>query len=227
MRVSAILLAAGRGTRFGAGQDKLLDCVGAKPVIIYSLAALSAHPLIEEIVVVANRLNRNCIIEKLMQCRIPKVHAVVLGGRKRQDSAHNGLRAASGQADMVLFHDGARPFITRTMISSVIKSGVKTGAAIVAVPVKATIKAVRGAVVKNTLKRNELWEVQTPQVFRVALLKEAYKRCKGREVTDDASLVERLGVKVAVVQGSYFNIKITTPEDMVMAQAIAKQFKYR
>jgi 2-C-methyl-D-erythritol 4-phosphate cytidylyltransferase len=212
--------------RFGAGQDKLLDVVGTKPVIIYSLAVLSAHPLVREIVVVANRLNRSRIIEKLMQFRIPKVRAVVLGGRKRQDSARKGLRAISGQADMVLLHDGARPFITRSMVSSAIKSGAKTGAAIVAVPVKATIKAVKGAVVKNTLKRDELWEIQTPQVFRGVLLKEAYKKCKGREATDDASLVERIGVKVAVVEGSYYNIKITTPEDMVLAQAIAKQLNY-
>ncbi len=135
--------------------------------------------------------------------------------------------AAEDKTDMVLIHDSARPFITQKMVFLVLKEANKTQAAIVGVPVKATIKKVTSQeskvkTVEATLKRAELWEAQTPQVFKKSLILKAYEKFGNIDVTDDASLVERLGIKVKLVMGSCFNIKITTPEDFILAEAIAK-----
>jgi 2-C-methyl-D-erythritol 4-phosphate cytidylyltransferase len=138
----------------------------------------------------------------------------------------NGLKAIGPQADLILIHDAARPFITKGLVSSVIKEARKAGAAIAAVPVKATIKKVKnGSVVEKTLDRGKLWEIQTPQVFKKDLILKAYKKFKRIPATDDAMLVERLGAKVSVVLGSYSNIKITTPEDLIIAKGIAGSWK--
>lgn len=224
------MLAAGAGLRFGAQVSKPLNKINSKPVIIYCLEALNAHPGIKNIILVANPANSKGLIAKIRQYRINKISDVVLGGRLRQDSVMNGLKAVPADADLVLIHDGARPFITREMISAALFAAAKDGAAIAAVPVKATVKEVTGhksqvtslVIVKRTLERNNLWEAQTPQAFKRELILEAYRRFADTPVTDDAALVEKLGAKVAVVRGAYFNLKITTPEDLVIAQAIAK-----
>jgi len=135
---------------------------------------------------------------------------------------YNGLKKISADTDWVLIHDSARPFIDRKSITKVISTAKKTGAAILAVPVKATIKSIKATgFVNTTLERSNLWEIQTPQVFKKELILEAYKKYSKIKVTDDASLVERLGKKVKIVLGSQENIKITTKEDLVLAQAIA------
>jgi len=227
---SAIVLAAGEGVRSKSNISKPLIEVNSKPVIIYCLNTLSKHPFIRDIVVVANPGNLKDIISKIKEYQIRKIKDVVLGGRLRQHSVINGLKAINPKTELVLIHDGVRPFIDQAMVSSVIKAAKMCGAAIVGVPVKATIKEVQGSgfrvqgssIVKKTLKRDNLWEVQTPQVFRKDLILEAYKKFGNKEVTDDAALVEKLGTKVKIVMGSYFNIKITTPEDLVLAEAIAK-----
>jgi 2-C-methyl-D-erythritol 4-phosphate cytidylyltransferase len=175
-------------------------------------------------------LNKEEIIGNLKKYRIRKIRAVVLGGKRRQDSVDKGLKAVSKEADWVLIHDGVRPFINKELISSVIKEAKKAGAAIVGVPVKATIKKLKTQslklktkfVVEKTLNRDNLWEIQTPQVFKKDLILKAYKRFGNINVTDDAMLVEKMGIKPRVVLGSYNNIKITTPEDLVIAKAIAK-----
>jgi 2-C-methyl-D-erythritol 4-phosphate cytidylyltransferase len=162
--------------------------------------------------------------------RIDKISKIVEGGRRRQDSVLKGVEALDSRTDLVLIHDAVRPFITKEMVFSVIREGQRTGAAVVGVPVKATIKEVKTQkpkrktkpIVKETLNRNNLWEIQTPQVFKKELLLKAYKRFGNVSVTDDAMLVEKLGAKVSVVLGSYKNIKITTPEDLVIARAILK-----
>ncbi len=228
---SAIVLAAGEGARFKSKISKALIEINSKPVIIYCLNTLSEHPRIRDIILVANAKNLKGIIRKIKQYRIGKIKDVVLGGRLRQDSVINGLKALNPSTDLVLIHDGVRPFINKDTISPTIKAAKKYGAAVVGVPIKATIKEVTRSpghqvtskfIVKRTLKRDSLWEIQTPQVFKKSLILEAYKRFGNREVTDDAALVEKLGAKVKIVMGSYSNIKITTPEDLAIAETILK-----
>lgn len=219
MYASALLLAAGRGRRFGAEVSKPLFLIGGRPLVAYSLAVLERHPGIHEIILVANRKN----VEQLRRIasRYPKVSRIVQGGKERQDSVRNGLRAICPQSRLVLVHDAARPFATAQLITALIKSVTRTGAAIAAVPVKPTIKEVARGLIRRTLPRQSLWEAQTPQVFRRQLLEQAYQRFGHIPVTDDAMLVEKVGAKVRVVCGAYSNIKITTPEDIVSAQALA------
>jgi 2-C-methyl-D-erythritol 4-phosphate cytidylyltransferase len=224
--VSAIIVAAGKGRRFGHKFSKAVLKLNSRPVIAYSLAVLNAHPQIKEIIVVGNPGNIQALRNIIQQQRSAKDVQIVLGGKERRDSVANGLQAISPQADFVLVHDAARPFITKGLVSSVIKEARKAGAAIAAVPVKATIKKVKnGSVVEKTLDRGKLWEIQTPQVFKKNLILKAYNKFKRIPATDDAMLVERLGAKVSVVLGSYSNIKITTPEDLIIAKGIAGSWK--
>lgn len=251
MYVTAVVLAAGKGLRLKAkmpeyrhpeenlkkkstfGISKPLIAVNSKPLVIYCLNTLSNHPYIKDIIVVASLKNLKDICHKIRQYRIGKIKDIVLGGGLRQDSVMEGLEAMDSRTELVLIHDAVRPFIDKEMISSVIKAAKICGAAIVAVPVKATIKTVVSRkssgvskfIVKETLNRNNLWEIQTPQVFKKGLILKAYKKFGNTHVTDDASLVEKLGRRVRVVEGSYFNVKITTPEDLVLAEAISKSRK--
>jgi len=224
--VTAIVLAAGRGVRFKSKISKPLSEIRAKPVIIHCLSAFSRHPYIRDIVVVVNPSNIKKITGKIKQYRIAKIRQIVLGGRQRQDSVYCGLKAINPRAELVLIHDGVRPFVDKRTISLTVKEAVKSGAAIAGVPVKATIKKVnaKGAV-KETVSRDGLWEIQTPQVFKKDLILEAYRKFGNTNVTDDASLVEKLGAPVKMVMGSYFNIKVTTPEDIAFAEAIIKNKK--
>lgn len=222
--ITAILLAGGRGSRFKSKIPKPLVKIDSRPIIIHSLDALSRHRYIKDIVVVANPQNLKGVAGQIKKFRIKKIKKIVLGGRRRQDSVANGLKNIASTTDLVLIHDAARPFIDKKIISRVIEKAQKQGVAIAAVPVKATIKKVKNLSVEKTIDRSTLWEVQTPQVFRKVLILEAYKRFGKQDVTDDAMLIEKLGVKVGVVLGSYKNIKITTPEDLVLAQAIAGHY---
>lgn len=221
---SAILLAAGKGRRFKRGVSKPLVMVGSRPLIAYSLSVLQAHPAIRDIAVVVNKRNRKGIARLVSRGRFSKVNRIILGGRRRQDSVRKGLEALAGKSALVLIHDAARPFIDARTVSSVVSLARRAGAAVVAVPVKATLKRVAGRTVKETVRREGLWEAQTPQVFDRETIIEAHRRFGRESVTDDAMLAERMGVRPAVVKGSYFNIKVTTPEDMVVAEAIAKEF---
>ena len=233
MRVTAILLAAGKGARLRLRLPKPLVKINSKPIIIYSLRALDRHPDIKDIIVVVNLENSQGIISQIKQYNINKVCHVIRGGLRRQDSVYNGLKVLNPDTDLVLIHDVARPFIDKRIVSSVIKEGKISSAAILGVPVKATIKKLKAQssklkgklIVEETLNRNNLWEIQTPQVFKKDLILKAYEKFGGTDVTDDASLVEKIGVKVSVVLGSYNNIKITTPEDLILAKAIAKVIK--
>ncbi|MCK9432932.1 MAG: 2-C-methyl-D-erythritol 4-phosphate cytidylyltransferase [Candidatus Omnitrophica bacterium] len=223
--LSAIVVAAGKGRRLKLGVSKPLVRIGKFPVLYYSLDVLDRHPDVGAIVVVANKENRRQVALLVEKYSFRKVKEVVLGGKHRQDSVYRGLQASSG-SDWVLIHDAARPFIDRGMVGAVVRAAKKSGAAITAVKPKATIKVSgRDNIVRETLKRDELWEVQTPQVFRRAALEEAYLKHGNGRVTDDASLAEKLGLKVKVVPGSYDNIKITTGEDLLLAALIVKRVK--
>jgi len=225
--VSAILLAAGKGLRLNSSLSKPLIKINRRPIVFYSLSVLDKHPEIDEIVVVVNSGNQAPIAKLIKQCSFKKTKAVVLGGKRRQDSVYNGLKAIDQSSKLVLIHDSARPFIKRELVSSLIRQAKKNGAAILAVKLKATIKSSKADnTVAQTLARDKLWEVQTPQVFKKDLLLRAYKKYSQDNVTDDASLVEKLGKKVKIVKGSYGNIKITTSEDLLFAGLIAKRFAY-
>jgi len=228
-RSAAVVLAAGRGERLRSRTPKPLVVLDGKPLIWYSLAALGRHRAIHTIVVVGNAGNLSRIEHIIQRYRIPKVSALVVGGRRRQDSVRAGLRAVGAEADLILIHDAARPFIEQGILSAALQQAAHTGAAIVGVPVVSTIKELKtqksklktNYLVSRTLDRKGLWEIQTPQVFRRELIVRAYRKFGRTEVTDDAMLVEKLGKPVSVVMGSYNNIKITTPEDLVLARAIA------
>lgn len=244
MYLSAIVLAAGKGERFRSGLPKPVIRLNSRPIIIYSLDILSRHPLVKEIVLVVNALNRRRIVEAVKKYRIPKISRIAEGGARRQDSVYSGLKAIDKKADLVLIHDACRPFIDRKAVDSVLTAADKYGAAIVGVPVKATIKkGIRSpgqqvtktqrhqdtspVIVEKTIDRSGLWEIQTPQVFRKDIILKAFQKFGRQDVTDDAMLVEKLGQPVVVVPGSYCNIKITTPEDLIMAKAILKKGKGR
>ena len=224
--LSAIILAAGRGTRLGAKVSKPLVKIGNEPLINYSLCVFSGHPGIDEIIVVYSAQNKKQIVKAINNCSFKKIKSLIVGGKRRQDSVRNGLKEVSQKSDWILIHDSARPFIDNKCISKVIQEAKETGAAILGVPVKATIKSASGrGLVNKTVDRSNLWEIQTPQVFKKELIVQAHKKYFKENVTDDASLVEKLGVSVKIVQGNYENIKITTKVDLCLAQLIAKRIK--
>ncbi len=219
--LSAIIVAAGQGRRLKAAGLKPLVKIGGLPVIIYSLDTLDKHPQIHEIIVVVNAKNQRSIIRLVKEYSFKKIKSFVLGGRRRQDSVYNGLKMVSPKSSWVLIHDSARPFIDGETIAKVVLAAKKTGSAVVAVKPKATIKfSEKNNIVKATLARDNLWEIQTPQVFKKELILQAYKKYAAGKVTDDASLIEKLGKQVLLVQGRYENIKITTAEDLLFAGLI-------
>ena len=231
MFVEAIVPAAGLGVRMKSFLPKPLVKIGKKPVIIHTLEALAKNRDIKRILVAVSPDNLNRFKEVISGYKIGKSLSFVAGGRTRRDSVKNCLKEIFGETDFVLIHDAVRPFISQGLISRLIAEAKKSRAVICGVPVKATIKkvavrrpssVVRSLTVAQTLDRENVWEIQTPQVFAKSLLTAAYKRYANRAVTDDASLVEKMGQKVKVIEGSYFNIKITTPEDLILAKAILK-----
>lgn len=221
MKVCAIIAAGGKGSRLGQ-KTKVLLKLNKKPLLWYSLLLLQKHPLINAIVIAAAGDEISAIKRLVKKSGFSKVISVVEGGYMRQDSVRNALEVIPEYCDLALVHDAARPFVTGEVISRVIKEAVKHKAAIAAVKVKPTIKRVDCFnEVCATLERGELVEAQTPQVFNKDLLLKAYQKAT-QAATDDSALVEKLGVKVKVVEGSYHNIKITTPEDLVFAKAILR-----
>lgn len=226
MFVSAIVVAAGKSKRFGGKVSKAILKLNSKPVIAYSLDVLSEHRKINEIIVVGNAANIKSLRDIIKRNKIRKARDIVLGGKERQDSVSSGLRVINPKADYVLIHDAARPFITKGLVSLVIEEALKSKAAIVGVPVKSTIKKTdQKGCVKETIDRNNLWEIQTPQVFSKDIILKAYKDFSRPKATDDAALVERAGKRVKMVIGAHHNIKITTPEDLIIAKGIAKLWK--
>ncbi len=233
MWVSAIVLAAGQGLRLRSKVAKPLVKVKGRPVFIYSLVTLSSHPWIKDIIVAVNSANCRDIVRAIKKYRIKKIRAIVLGGKRRQDSVRQAIRVIDKRASLIFIHDAVRPFINHRQVSELIKEAKKSSAAILAVPVKDTIKEATLSYfpgkdkfkVKKTLERKKLWEVQTPQVFSRALILKAYSKFGNAQVTDDAMLVEKLKAPVSLVMGSYDNIKITTPEDLVIAEAILSKGK--
>lgn len=224
MHASVILPAAGFGQRMGAPVGKQFLSIDGTPIIIHTLRRFQESERIDEIVIVTREESFGMLEGLLADDGLTKVRPLVAGGARRQDSVENGLKAVSASARIVLVHDAVRPFILESVINGVIDAAEQSGAAIAAVRAKDTIKEAdeHGRVVR-TLDRSLLWNVQTPQGFQIDILREAYERASRDLITatDDASLVERLGISPVIVEASYDNIKITTPEDLQLAELIA------
>lgn len=215
-KVSAIVVAAGAGMRFGAAKQFTL--LRGKSVLERSLDALTSHPEVDEIILVVPPGK----VDARWRRRSRKVVAVVRGGRRRQDSVGRGFeRLESGPADIVLVHDGVRPLVGPEVISRVVAKARECGAAVAAIPVEDTIKETAGGMVVRTLERTNLSRAQTPQAFRRAVLERALTKARedGFYGTDEAALVERTGHPVAIVLGDPKNIKITTAADLKIAEA--------
>ncbi|MFH0763713.1 MAG: 2-C-methyl-D-erythritol 4-phosphate cytidylyltransferase [Candidatus Omnitrophota bacterium] len=221
-RVAAIVPAAGYGKRLGAGRKKPFVLLRNKPIASYALKVLDGCPLIDAIIVASEK---SCIKDfKVLIARygFKKIKDVVAGGRTRQASVANCIRKIPPSYDIVLIHDAARPFIDETMIRKAIRLAEKFGACIVAVPEFDTVKlADKRLFVKKTLDRKNIYQAQTPQVFRYDVIKKAYAAFKKLDgFTDDAGLVENLGMKIKILEGSRGNIKITTREDLKLAEVL-------
>ncbi|MFC2122090.1 2-C-methyl-D-erythritol 4-phosphate cytidylyltransferase [Bacteroidota bacterium] len=217
-KVCAIIAAAGGSRRMG-GVDKVFALLGGRPVLARVIDAFEQCDSVDRVIVVVSEASLERCRQLMAGEKWSKVADVCLGGERRQDSVLAGLNRL-GKCDWVIVHDGARPLVTPDMIDRGLSEAQETGAAIAAVPVTDTIKvAGDDGLVSQTPPRQNLWAVQTPQVFRFDIISEAYCQAKD-EVTDDASLVEQLGYKVKLYMGSYDNIKVTTPADLALAEIL-------
>jgi 2-C-methyl-D-erythritol 4-phosphate cytidylyltransferase len=230
-KVCAVVAAAGSGRRFGADKNKLFLQLGGKPVIVRTIEALEASPVITDILPVAREEDMAHVAGLVDEYGLSKVMRIIPGGPERQDSVYNALKSIGDEDAMVLIHDGGRPFATPDMFSAAVLACEGFDGIIAAVRVKDTIKEIEGAppegspaVVRRTLERGLLYAVQTPQVFHLKALMRAHEQAGAEKfyATDDAALVERYGGRIGIIEGSYRNIKITTPEDLVIAEALLK-----
>ena len=218
--VAVLVPAGGIGTRMGGRTPKQFLRVGRAPILAMALRHFAGHPAVVAIVVAAPAAHVARTRALVAARRRPTV-SVVAGGGTRQESVWCALQAAPAEAEIVVVHDAVRPFISRGLIDAVVAAAADGGAAICALPIAETVKRVRDGVVEATVERAGLWAVQTPQAFRMALLREAHEKARrdGVTGTDDAMLVERLGHPVRVVPGLAANVKITTPDDLRRARA--------
>lgn len=219
-KVSVIVLAAGQSTRTGS-LDKILSPLLNRPLISYSMQTFNNSPDVTSIVLVMASERLEIARRLVKENKWTKVTNICVGGERRQDSVRLALECME-MSEWVIIHDGARPCVDTNLIRQSLAEAIETGACAAAVPVTDTIKyAGSDMVVKETIDRRLLWAVQTPQVFRTELLRRAHQQVSD-EVTDDASMVERIGVPVRLFLGSYNNVKITTKEDFAVAETILR-----
>jgi 2-C-methyl-D-erythritol 4-phosphate cytidylyltransferase len=222
MKASAIIVAAGSGTRLGLETPKAFVHVARISLLMRVLQTISRVEAIGEVVLAVPTGMQKSARADTAGLQIPV--KITEGGAERQDSVRLALALTSAEADLIVVHDAARPFATPAMFSACIAAAAQSGGAVIAIPVADTLKQVDGQAVIATVPRDGLWQAQTPQAFRRELLMQAHERAM-RElitVTDDADLVQRLGVAVQVVHGSALNLKITVPDDLRIAEAIAR-----
>lgn len=222
-KYTAVILSAGKGSRMGSSVHKQYLMLAGKPVIYYALKAFEDSPVDEIVLVTGAGEEGFCRREIVERYGFAKVAHIVPGGRERYHSVYCGLQCCEG-ADYVLIHDGARPFVSHDIIVRSMEMAAAKQACIAGVPVKDTIKVTDShGVVCNTPDRSTLWSIQTPQTFSYSLIRSAYERMLEQEdagITDDAMVAERYGnIPVHILMGSYENLKITTPEDLQMAEA--------
>ncbi|WP_041303515.1 2-C-methyl-D-erythritol 4-phosphate cytidylyltransferase [Kyrpidia tusciae] len=224
MNVTAIIVAAGRGRRMGASEKKQFLLLGQKPIFLHAVERIAHVPAIRNIVVVTaaeDIVRTHHLIER---ARIPVPTRITAGGPERQESVYQGILAA-GESSHLLVHDGARPLVQQDDVRRLLAALHDHPAAILAAPVKDTVKWVENGRVERTMPREKMWLSQTPQAFAGDLLRQAHERARAEHwsATDDASLVEKLGIPVHIVTGSPFNFKITTPEDLTLAEALLER----
>lgn len=223
MRNIAIIVAGGKGKRMG--QPKQFLKLAGKPMLQWTVAAFDQTRAIDGIILVVSKEQ----IRLARRIKSKKIFCIVEGGKERFDSVRNGLAALPPSAEIVAIHDGARPAVTPEIIGASIAEAKRVGAVVVGVPVKDTLKRVTrhaSRVIGQTIDRSSIWQAQTPQVFKVDIIKNAYSRLVTRDprrFTDDAMLVERMGIPVKMVMGTYENLKVTQPGDLVVAAAILKK----
>ncbi|MCR8645822.1 2-C-methyl-D-erythritol 4-phosphate cytidylyltransferase [Paenibacillus sp. N1-5-1-14] len=224
-KLGIVVVAAGRGSRMGTAESKQYLLLGGKPILVHTLMRLNQMKAIDSIVLVVGQEDVARCQTYIQQYGLTKLshEHVIAGGSERQHSVRAGLDHLPSDVDWALVHDGVRPFVAEEHIEACWQEAMKHEAAVLAVPVKDTIKVVneQGGI-QSTPDRRSLWAIQTPQAFRLSLLKEAHRLAFEDHFvgTDDAMLVERLGVTVQVVESDYYNIKITTPEDLPWAEWI-------
>ncbi|MEI3336625.1 MAG: 2-C-methyl-D-erythritol 4-phosphate cytidylyltransferase [Clostridium sp.] len=218
--VSAIILAGGKGKRMGKDISKQFILVKDKPIIYYTIKKFSDCKLIDEIILVLPKDEIEYCKKEVLEKYSLKVDKIIAGGKERQDSVYNGLKALKN-SDIVLIHDGARPFVSEKIILDGIENAKKYGAAAPGVMPKDTIKVKDDfSFSKETLKRESLIAIQTPQVFKKDIIVKCHERVRENNVfvTDDTMVVEKYGYKVYLYDGDYINIKVTTPEDLILCE---------
>lgn len=224
--VSVIIAAAGMSNRMGSKINKQFIAINGKPILAHTIEKFEKCRYIDEIILVAKEEEiEYCRKEIIKKYRFKKVSNVIRGGKERHDSIYNGILALNENTDIVLTHDGARPFVKNKNIEDGIEGVMEYGACIIGVPVTDTIKSVgKDNTIKETPERSLLWAAQTPQCFLKDILIKSYDKAMKDNFlgTDDSSIVERMGYDVRMIMGSYENIKITTPEDIVLAESLLK-----
>lgn len=228
MSVIVLIPAAGAGRRMGGITSKQYLRLCGKPILTHTVAMFDAHPRVDSIYVIApaNELDM-CRDQCLTPYSFTKVRDIVRGGAQRQDSVRNGILACDAQGDDILIiHDGVRPLFPIGLLDKIIDETQKKGACIVGVPVKDTVKEVENGVITATPPREKLWAAHTPQAFRHELIRAAHLQAQQENYygTDDASLLEWQGLSVSILEDSYCNIKITTPEDLLIAKALFDEY---
>ncbi|RKN65170.1 2-C-methyl-D-erythritol 4-phosphate cytidylyltransferase [Paenibacillus ginsengarvi] len=225
-RNGVVVVAAGKGSRMGAPESKQYLQLQGKPILVHTLEIFERTPEIEAVVLVTGSEDIGRCITYVEKYGLTKVVAVASGGEERQHSVRIGLERLPEGIEVVAVHDGVRPFVTEAKIAECLHKAHEAGGAVLAVPVKDTIKVVDDSGrIDSTPDRKSLWAVQTPQAFRLGLLRQAHELAvrDGFIGTDDAMLVERTGHSVYIVEGDYTNIKITTPDDMLLAQRLLER----
>jgi len=226
--ISAIIVAAGRGTRMGANRDKLWLEVAGRPVIAHTWQRFNDVPLLDEIILVVRDGLQSEFIRLAEQYHFQKPYRLVVGGAERQDSVWNGLSALASQTDIVAIQDGARPCTSAELILATITAARETGAAVAAQPVTDTLKeSADGRTIARTVDRSKLWAVQTPQTFQVAILRRAIAtaRERGLVLTDDTAACELIGQPVRLVSGLAPNPKVTVPADLPFVESLLQEGK--
>jgi len=232
MRIVALIAAAGLGKRMNAKISKPFIPIFGKPILAYTVEKFEQCKFIEKIYLIVNQEERDlCSKDIILKYNFSKVQELIAGGETRQDSVYNGLKVLNSDTDIVVIHDGARPLVEETLIQDSIKAAQKYGAAIVAIPLKDTVKkSQKDFFINKTLNREEIWRAQTPQTFKYDIILSAYHQAYKDKffTTDDAAIVEKYGHKVKMIIGSEENIKITTPFDIIIAENFLKRgFKFK
>ncbi len=221
----AIVPAAGSSSRMKNSGNKLFIEISGVPVIVLTLSALQKSPYIDEIIVPTQKELISDITNLCKAHSLNKVKSVICGGKTRVESVFNGVKEAGGRFELIAIHDAARPFVSQKIIEETVLSASKYGGAAPATPVKDTVKEAKDSFVTKTLLRSSLFAIQTPQVFESLLIEKSLDNAlrNNLSITDDCSAVEEYGKQVFLTEGDFFNIKITTPEDIVFSEAILKK----